>query len=154
MNLRALNHWLTLAANIGVMAGIIFLAYEIQQNTLATQLDAATIFQSSYSDIEQSIYNDPEFAALLVKGRDEEPLTEVEGLRIWVFYNNVLRQWQVNHFLYLSGALSEGMWDGNQAFMARVFAEDIGLLSQWRASKQMYSPEFNDIVESITADMP
>ena len=31
-----LNHWLTLGANIGVLAGIIFLALEIQQNTAAT----------------------------------------------------------------------------------------------------------------------
>ena len=154
MNLRALNHWLTLVANIGVMAGIIFLAYEIKQNTLAAQLDAATIFQSSYSDIEQSIYNDSEFAALLVKGRKDEPLTETEGLRIWVFYNNVLRQWQVNHFLYLSGALSEGIWNGNQAFMTQIFAEDAGLLRQWRGSKDQYSPAFNEMVETITSDIP
>jgi hypothetical protein len=35
MKLSAINDWLTLAANIGVLAGIIFLAMEIQQNTTA-----------------------------------------------------------------------------------------------------------------------
>ena len=28
-----LNQWMTLAANVGVLIGIIFLAYEIRQNT-------------------------------------------------------------------------------------------------------------------------
>jgi len=33
MQLDDLNKWLTLAANVGVLAGIIFLAIELQQNT-------------------------------------------------------------------------------------------------------------------------
>lgn len=154
MKLRALNHWIALAANVGVMAGIIFLAYELQQNTVATQLEAATNFQSSFSNIEETIYAHPEFAALLEKGRKDEPLTETEAFRISIFYNNVLRQWQVNHFLYLSGALDQGIWSGNQAFMRQVFGEDIGLLRQWRATQQMYSPAFNEMVATITGHMP
>ena len=154
MKLRTMNHWIALAANVGVMAGIIFLAYELQQNTVATQLEAATNFQSSFSSIEQTIYADPEFAALLEKGRKDEPLAETEALRIRIFYTNVLRQWQVNHFLYLSGALDQGIWLGNQAYMRQVFGEDIGLLRQWRATQQMYSPAFNEMVASITDHSP
>lgn len=37
MNLDSLNKWLTLAANIGVIAGIIFLGLELNQNTTAVQ---------------------------------------------------------------------------------------------------------------------
>ncbi len=33
MNTEALNRWLTLTANVGVIAGIVFLAVEIRQNT-------------------------------------------------------------------------------------------------------------------------
>ena len=36
MNLDSTNRRLTLVANIGVLAGIIFLAYELQLNTVAT----------------------------------------------------------------------------------------------------------------------
>jgi hypothetical protein len=32
MNLDNLNKWLTLLANLGVMAGVIFLAIEVRQN--------------------------------------------------------------------------------------------------------------------------
>ena len=33
MNLHKINEWLSLVANLGVIAGILFLAVEIQQNT-------------------------------------------------------------------------------------------------------------------------
>ena len=33
MSIDKLNSWLTLAANVGVLVGIFFLAYELQQNT-------------------------------------------------------------------------------------------------------------------------
>ena len=40
MNVEKWRRWLTLAANVGVLAGIIFLAVEIRQNTLAVQATA------------------------------------------------------------------------------------------------------------------
>ncbi len=59
-----------MAANIGVLAGIIFLAYELQQNTVATRLEAASNFNASFSEIELFIAGNPEFAELLGRGRD------------------------------------------------------------------------------------
>ena len=40
MNLSRLNNWLTLVANLGVLAGIFFLIIEINQNTSQLQSDA------------------------------------------------------------------------------------------------------------------
>jgi len=39
MKLDKLNQWLTLAANLAVLAGIIFLALEINQNTASMRID-------------------------------------------------------------------------------------------------------------------
>ena len=38
MDIEKLNRWLTLGANVGVLAGIIFLALEIQQNSRLARL--------------------------------------------------------------------------------------------------------------------
>lgn len=50
MNTDSLNKWLTLAANLGVIAGIAFLAIEISQNTQSLdetrKLSAAEAYQS------------------------------------------------------------------------------------------------------------
>ena len=40
MKLIKINHWLTLAANLGVIAGLVFLAIEIRQNTNIAKAEA------------------------------------------------------------------------------------------------------------------
>ena len=153
MNLDSTNRWLTLVANIGVLAGIIFLAYELQQNTVATRLEAASNFQSSFNEIEMLIAGSPEFAELLRKGREGENTSTAEQLRLFVFYNNVLRQWQFTHFQYLSDALSEEHWQAQRAFLAQIISDDFGLLNHWQTHKRQFSPPFNEMVESITVEL-
>ena len=153
VNIDSTNRWLTLAANIGVMAGIIFLAVELRQNTVATQLSAADRFQSSFSEIELFIAGSPEFSELLNKGRTGAEVSEPEKLRLMIFYGTVLRQWQINHFQFLSGALDEDIWLGNRDYMAQIFEEDIGLFDRWQTGKSHFSPRFNELIESMTIDV-
>ena len=46
-----LNQWLTLVANLGVVAGIIFLAYEIQQNTNAMTTETTAKYLDNWIEI-------------------------------------------------------------------------------------------------------
>jgi len=152
VNLDSVNRWLALFANIGVMAGIIFLAVETQQNTLATQQSAATSFQNGFSEVELFMAGNEEFSDILIKGRKGEDVTEAEELRLMVFYGTVLRSWQLNHLHYLSDTLDEEVWLGSRSYMAQILAEDIGLYNRWRHGKIHFSPRFNEMIESITVD--
>jgi len=49
--------------------GTAFLAYELKQNTVASQLEAASNFNTSFADIEMLIAGDTNFSGLLIKGR-------------------------------------------------------------------------------------
>ena len=152
MKLDSINRWLTLIANLGVMAGIIFLAVELQQNTVATELSTASSFQDRFSAIELFIAGNPEFSELLDKGRTGAEVSRPEQLRLMVFYGTVLRQWQINHLQYLSGALDEDVWLGSKDYMAKILNEDVGLLNRWQSGKSHFSPKFNELVESMTAE--
>ena len=70
MNLEKLNHWLTLAANLGVLAGIIFLAIEIQQSTNA---QLATSRQQVMEADLVLVTNLIQYPELLVRANDPEP---------------------------------------------------------------------------------
>ncbi|MBL4580371.1 MAG: hypothetical protein JKY29_01020 [Gammaproteobacteria bacterium] len=153
MNTDKLNHWLTLGANVGVLAGIIFLVYELQQNTLATQLDVASNFQNSFTDIEMLIAGEPEFAELLVKGREGENMSPTDQLRLGVFYTNVLRQWQFVHFQYLSDALDKEIWNGQRTYFDQLLGDDSGLLEHWKVTKSHYGSRFNDLIQSMTTEL-
>jgi hypothetical protein len=108
VNLDSTNRWLTLVANIGVLAGLIFLANELQQNTVATRLEAASNFNASFSEIELFIAGNPEFAELLTRGRIGEEITGADQLRLMVFYNQVLRQYNPAFNAVLE-SISEGL---------------------------------------------
>ncbi len=64
MKLDKLNGWLMLAANLGVLAGIIFLSMEIRQNTLAMR---ATAIQTAAALSREQMYilmQDPEVSRI------------------------------------------------------------------------------------------
>ncbi|MFT6123361.1 MAG: hypothetical protein ACJASG_001893 [Oleiphilaceae bacterium] len=153
MKLDTVNNWVILVANIGVLAGIVFLAYELKQNTVATQLEAASNLNTSFADIEMLIAGDTDFSGLLIKGRSGAVLTANEEFRLGVFYGNVLRQWQFIHFQFLTDALDEEIWLGQLAYFTMVISSDQGLLEHWRTSRNHFSPRFNILVQSmISAD--
>ena len=151
MNLDSVNRWLTLMSNFGVIAGIAFLAYELQQNTVATQLESASNFQSAFTDVEILIAENAEFAELLRKGRDDEATSGADKVRLQAFYRTVTRNWQIHYFQYQSDALGEGIWQGTRALISETFRQDHGLYEHWRLHKDQFSPDFNELVEELTA---
>jgi len=153
VKLDGTDKWLNLIANISVLVGIGFLAYEIQQNTVATQLEVASSFQSSFTEIEMLIAGDSEFAGLLVKGRAGAELNPHEQFRVATFYGNVLRQWQNVHFQYLSDALDEDIWIGETARFTLILNEDRGLHEHWISSRNHYSDRFNELIDALTVDL-
>ena len=154
MKLAGTDKWLNLVANIGVLVGIVFLAYEIQQNTVATQLEVASSFQSSFSEVEMLIAVDSEFAELLFNARIGAELSPQEQFRIAVFYGNVLRTWQNVHFQYLADSLDVEMWRGEMTRFTQILSEDKGLREHWRLSQNHYSQNFNELIRNSLSDLP
>ena len=81
---------------VGVIAGIIFLAYELNQNNEFLELEAkATRVQIRLAGWEQ-IANDPALVSLMIKDRNEEPLTPVEEMQLHAYWMGYFfrREWQ------------------------------------------------------------
>ena len=72
--MEKLNHWLALIGNLGVIAGIFFLAYEIQANTNAVRSTTYQAFnESSFSWADSEIEN----VAATAKIYESESLDEL-----------------------------------------------------------------------------
>ena len=99
MNMDKLNQWLTLIANVGVVVGIVFLAFEIRHNSneLATQL-AMNGHLIRTSDIGRSAM-DENLAHALVKLRGDEQLTLTEKQRLWSYFSVRFVSWELNYSL-------------------------------------------------------
>jgi hypothetical protein len=79
MKPKKLNAWLTLVANFGVIAGLVFLGYEIRQNTIQLRADALYSINEAISTLNAGIYNDPVLADIKVRGEaDFSSLNQIE----------------------------------------------------------------------------
>jgi len=61
MNLNKFNEWFTLLSNIGVLAGILFLAFEIQQNSNIARTSEYRENVEAIAEFRSMAISDPEF---------------------------------------------------------------------------------------------
>ena len=150
MNLEKLNQWLTLFANFGVLAGIIFLGFEISQNTRTMQ--AAAIQESTNIAREQLYFLAGNSDIARIESLGDEDISQLnpeelqryfyEERAFWLGMQGQFRQWEL-------GILPDeewGMWSriicggsnygsaGDQAF--------------WEDTKRDLIPTFTTWVES------
>ncbi len=86
MNLDKLNGWLSLFASFGVIAGLIFLGYEIRQNTIQLRAEASYSMNEALSMVNAGVYNDPVFADIKVRGEaDFSALNQTERAQFIAF---------------------------------------------------------------------
>lgn len=143
-----ISQTLNTLANIGVIAGIVFLAVELHQNNEFLELEAKT----TYSEILQSswdrISGDPDLVALFIKDRNGEALNESEEFRLnawWMGY--LLRMdWQYQNFpdkktrleslrrIHASYGSFRRTWEGNTN-------------GSRAAGKDNFSPEFVTFID-------
>ena len=67
MNLDSLNKWLALVANLGVIAGIFFLALETQQNSELIEMQVRQSRSDSGMEVFALMAGNPELSAAMAK---------------------------------------------------------------------------------------
>ncbi len=113
MDMNRANRWLMLGANVGVIAGILFLAVEIQQaNRIAiasTEIDV----RNSLAGINESIYSNPEIAELIVRSANSDAeVTAVEDFRLYVLILRLLNTWLAVETAYENGMVPPETYAG------------------------------------------
>jgi len=82
MNREALNWWLTLTANLAVLGGLVFVGYEVRQNTSQLRAESSWSITESVNATNSSIYSDAALSEIVIKGRaDLNSLDDVERMR-------------------------------------------------------------------------
>ena len=112
MNSETLTKWIALGANIGVIAGIIFLGFEISQNNelLAVQVNLA---QLSVQRERRSrvIENVDRLAETVVKDRDGVEISETDVMRLSLHYLDTIDSWEWEFREYQAGRMTADVMD-------------------------------------------
>jgi hypothetical protein len=137
-----LSRWLTLIANIAVVAGIVFLAFEQRQNNELLEAQArATFTANRLTHIDRLLA--PENSALIVKSESGETLTDDERFRYERLKHAVFVSWESAFREYQEGLADDLPIEG----MRRSFDTYNGLLDTWKDRKDIYRKDFVEFLE-------
>jgi hypothetical protein len=144
-----LNQWLTLLANVGVLAGIVFLAVELQQNTHQLKLQSYQAWQAANNEINMTIA-DLDLAAVVSAGhQDSTNLTRENYIAYAMFHLSMLQMAQSTHYLYLQGSLDEELWRSEMDRAAGIL--NLRGVRQWwdAGGRTQLAPGFVEFIEDF-----
>jgi hypothetical protein len=148
-----LNQWLALVANLGVVVGIAFLAYEIQMNTESldesrklTRADMKRQMIQQYDEVSYQMFENKEIAAITMQGF--QSLDSLEEADYGLFFSRFTARldfFMAAFRLAQDGFLSEEYAENNDRNL-RAFLEMPGPGRLWTEVSPLYPPSFREHV--------
>ena len=153
MNLDSLNKWLTLLANIGVIAGIAFLAIEINQNNKQLEIQSYQNWSNSAINLNMSL-TDRELSAIYASGvEDSRNLDEDSFISFAMWNMGIMQMAQTTDYLYRQGSIDRALWETEINRAAGILSLP-GVRQWWNAGgRTQLSPDFVSLIESVEPDM-
>lgn len=139
MNMDQLNRWLALAGNVGVIAGILFLAFEIQQSNRIAIASTEIDVRNMLSSINESVYTETGIAELLIKTTGPKAqLSAIESLKIYWFILRCLNTWLSVETAYANGMVPPETYNVIEDDMRSFFTIHPATLPLWRQAHDNY----------------
>jgi hypothetical protein len=155
-----LGQTIQILANIGVIAGIIFLGVELRQNNRLSAAQAEYNLLQYQTNFASPPYQNPEIIDFILSARQKassgEELTGRERFRVRRLLDLRVDGWQWRYFQNRAGALRE--MDALKSEIAFTFnggAENYGaseqeFLDYWNNRSRRMNPEFVQFVDTVT----
>jgi len=147
-----ISEWLTLIANFAVVAGIIFLAIEVSQNTAMIEAQMSQGRAETAMDQAESLYNSDHLPEIFLAMEQEQPLTDLQRVRFTAYLrafnrnqDNLLYQVEQG---FLGATTLRSIRDAVWAELARKkAAREI-----WENTRVSYSDEYVALVDSVISE--
>ena len=145
-----LGQTIQIIANLGVIAGIVFVAIELRQNNLLLTAESiGTVFETRISR-QDRIMENPGFTVVLIKNRRGEALSEEEEETILASFDRAFIAWQREYLLFQLGILPEEYLRASFGAMRNVYPNRQGTISgydRWQEWKGDANPAYQAFVE-------
>ena len=144
-----LGQTITILANIGVIAGIVFLGFELRQNNLYLETEARNSLFENREGWARLRATDSEVSRLWYWQETDAPLSELDQRRRGDLMHAVFLRWEKNFQSVLRGTLEI---DDLEVSGMRAAWQSVSLLDEeWERRKRNYSTEFVEFVEDSVA---
>jgi hypothetical protein len=146
MNLDALNKWLTLLANFGVIGGLVLVAIQMNFNTETIRLQNDLALNREFAAGELAYMGDSASVAYANALFYPEELTEAQLGQFWAYLHNYMLAAQNNWLAFRDGRVSKDSWNHAKAQAAGFIGFPAARI-WWRYTKIEYDQDFIEQID-------
>ena len=139
-----LGQTIGILANVGVIAGIVFLGFELQQNNRFLAAQARSDMRANRASYNELLMV-PEITSVIVKATNNEVLSAEESFRLERLRRSMFVSWEAEYREF-----REGMYDRSDLPVEgyrEAFTYMPGLLDAWNGNKHVRDPDFVQFME-------
>jgi hypothetical protein len=150
-----LNWFLTIAANVGVVLGLGFLALELRQSTLATQATLHLDLVAYGRENAELLLSDEALADIIFRGeRDPAALSPLEKQKFHLFTSWRMAVWETAFLNNDSGVVDARYWTGFDAWYSKIAKSGPGYQYWWDESRHGFDIRFQEHVDRVLRSDP
>jgi hypothetical protein len=139
-------------SGLAVLASLIFVGFQLRQNTQAVRVGASQAHSQNWQQITMQVVESGDFARIWRLGLDDIGcLTDDERVRFYAFAGAMLRFFEGARLQWRHGQLDKEHWH-NVEKTAIDLAVTSGFKVYWAARRHWLSPEFQNWYESLSQD--
>ena len=142
MDSDRLNRWMTLGANVAVLAGIVLLIVELDQNHDTVRAQTRNEISQGELILLGSMSSNRELAEMLIKAGQGEELSDAERLMVGVQSESAFRLWQNVHYQGRNGLYEDEEFEKHIDTMRSVLGRSPWLVKYWCDNRQIYPSKF------------
>ena len=150
MNSDQIGRWLTLAANVGVIAGLILVAVQINQNTAITKAQIANDYYIADMTLELAMMGENPADSFNKAVYAPDEITTADAVVLDRYFNYGMVQIQRLQKMDELGMAYEG-WRERVNYLRWHFGNEVGQ-RWWNEVKDGYPDEFREYVDSILTE--
>ena len=144
-----LGQTLRLLGNVGVIAGILLLVYELNQNRDLMRAQTRNELQQGLTDVLSLSAGNIEIADIIVRANRGDELTATESMMFFQRSELVFRYWENVHYQYRQGLYDEVEFSKHLRTMESVLDRNDGLAEYWCENRDLYSAPFAAEIDGI-----
>lgn len=139
-----------IASAIAVIASLIFVGFQLSQNTRAVRASTSQAHSATYLQAVTSLFDDAEMANIWRRGlRDLASLNDDERVRFLAFTSALFRFYESSRVQMRRGQLDGEHWRTIEQQMISLAGQP-GILAWWQLRRGWHSEDFQRLFDSIS----